>query len=81
MARRTANQKAEISALLTGARAARASGDLASAGEVLATAAELARNGPRPRLRDILTEWSELLAESGDHEGAYRLSREALALL
>ncbi len=81
IARRTGNQKAEISALLTGARAARASGDVDNARDVLAAAAELARSGPRPRLRDILTEWSELLAETGDHQGAYRLSREALGLV
>jgi transcriptional regulator with XRE-family HTH domain len=81
LARRTGNQKAEISALLTGARAARSVGDLGHAAEVLETAADLARSGPRPRLREILAEWSELLAEAGDHEGAYRLSREALALV
>jgi transcriptional regulator with XRE-family HTH domain len=81
LARRTGNQKAEISALLTEARAARNAGDRKRAGKILATAVELARGGPKARLREILTEWSELLAESGDHQRAYELSREALALV
>jgi hypothetical protein len=49
--------------------------------EVLGAAVELARTGPKPRLREILSEWSELLAESGEHQRAYELSREALALV
>lgn len=81
LARKTGNQKAEISALLTEARAARARGDTARAVEILGGAVDLARKGPKPRLREILTEWSELLAESGEHQRAYELSREALALV
>jgi transcriptional regulator with XRE-family HTH domain len=81
LARRTGNQKAEISALLTEARAARAQGDGDRAARILAGAADLARGGPRPRLREILSEWSELLAQAGDHQRAYELSREALALV
>jgi tetratricopeptide (TPR) repeat protein len=81
LARKTGNQKAEISALLTEARAARARGDATRAAEILGTAVELARTGPKPRLREILGEWSELLAESGDHQRAYELSREALGLV
>ena len=81
LARKTGNQKAEISALLTGARAARARGETAQAAEILGSAVELARTGPKPRLREILGEWSELLAESGDHQRAYELSREALGLV
>lgn len=81
LARKTGNQKAEISSLLTGARAARARGDTAGAAEILGSAVELARTGPKPRLREILGEWSELLAESGDHQRAYELSREALGLV
>jgi tetratricopeptide (TPR) repeat protein len=81
LARKTGNQKAEISALLTEARIERTRGDAARAAEVLGGAVELARSGPKPRLREILTEWSELLAESGDHQRAYELSREALALV
>jgi transcriptional regulator with XRE-family HTH domain len=81
LARKAGNQKAEISALLTEARAARAGGDAARAAEVLGGAVELARKGPKPRLREILSEWSELLAESGDLKRAYELSREALGLV
>jgi transcriptional regulator with XRE-family HTH domain len=80
LARAAGNQKAEVSALLTEARAHRAAGDAARAVDVLAGAADIARSGPTPRLREILTQWSELLAESGDHKGAYALSREALEL-
>jgi transcriptional regulator with XRE-family HTH domain len=81
LARRTGNQKAEISALLTEARAARSSGDRERAGEILGAAVELARGGPKARLRELLSAWSELLAEAGDHQRAYELSREALALV
>jgi hypothetical protein len=81
LARRSGNHKAEISGLLTQARARRLLGDTAQAGAILSDAAELARKGPKPRLRDILSEWSELMAESGDVAKAYELSREALALV
>ena len=81
LARRSGNHKAEISGLLTQARAKRLLGDTAQAATILSDAAELARNGPKPRLRDILSEWSELMAESGDVAKAYELSREALALV
>jgi transcriptional regulator with XRE-family HTH domain len=81
LARRSGNQKAEISGLLTQARAHRLRGDSAQAAIVLGEAAELARSGPKPRLREILGEWSQLMAESGDVGRAYELSREALALV
>jgi len=81
MARRSGNHKAEISGLLTQARAKRLLGDTAAAAAILSDAAGLARSGPKPRLRDILSEWSELMAESGDVAKAYELSREALALV
>jgi len=81
LAHRTGNQKAEIGAQLTEARAARAHGDVRRAADILAAAVELARTGPRPRLRELLSEWSELLAETGDHQRAYELSREALTLV
>jgi transcriptional regulator with XRE-family HTH domain len=81
IARRSGNQKAEISGLLTQARAHRLRGDSAQAATVLGDAAELARSGPAPRLREILSEWSELMAESGNVARAYELSREALALV
>lgn len=79
-AERVGNHKAWVSALLTAARAARAAGDVATATGILEDAATVARGGPASRLRDILTEWSEVLAESGDHARAYQLSREALEL-
>ena len=81
LARKSGNQKAEISGLLTQARAHRLRGDSGQAATVLAAAADLARTGPTPRLREILSEWSELMAESGDVARAYELSREALALV
>jgi transcriptional regulator with XRE-family HTH domain len=81
LAHRNGNSKAEISARLTQARAARAQGDGERAAEILAEAVELARRGPKPRLRALLSEWSELLAETGDHQRAYELSREALTLV
>ena len=74
------NTRAELSALLTGARAARKRGENAQATALLETAAQLAEQGPPTRLREVLTEWGELAAESGDHARAYELSRRALAL-
>jgi transcriptional regulator with XRE-family HTH domain len=81
LSRRTGNHRTEVSGLRTQARAHRLRGDNATAATVLASAAELARGGPKPRLREILSEWSELMAESGDVGRAYELSREALALV
>jgi len=81
LARKTGNQKAEVAAMLTEARAARARKDNARAAEILAAVAALAKKGPKARLREVLTEWSELLAETGDLPAAYELSRQALALV
>jgi transcriptional regulator with XRE-family HTH domain len=81
LARRSGNHKAEINGLLTHARAHRLRGDRDEAATVLAEAADLARSGPKPRLREILSEWSDLMAESGDVAQAYQLSREALSLV
>ncbi len=62
-------------------RASRRMGRTAEAAAALQTAAETARTYERvSQLRDILTEWADLLAETGDHAGAYELSREALQL-
>jgi transcriptional regulator with XRE-family HTH domain len=74
------NQKALVDALLTLARAARRSGDLERAFATLERASASAEGGPAARLRLVLTEWSELAAETGDHATAYQLSRRALAL-
>jgi transcriptional regulator with XRE-family HTH domain len=81
LADRTGNRKAWISAALTRARAFRQSGDGAAAAGALEAAAERAREHQRPsQLRDILTEWADVLAELGDAKSAYALSREALQL-
>ncbi len=78
----TMNHKAAISAALTHARVARRRGDLAVAAQRMETAAGLAREHARPQQQgDVLTEWSEILAELGDVGGAYRLSREALEVV
>jgi hypothetical protein len=74
------NQKALVDALLTVARTARARGDREVAVQTLERAAAAAAEGPSTRLRVVLTEWSELAAEAGDHATAYELSRRALAL-
>jgi transcriptional regulator with XRE-family HTH domain len=76
------NHKAAISASLTLARIARAGGDLRAAAERMEGAANLAREHGRPQqLREILTEWSDVLSELGDDKGAFQLSREALQLV
>ncbi len=70
-----------MSASLTLARIARTSGDARLAADRMEAAAALAREHARPQqLRDILTEWSDLLSALGDDAGAYRVSREALQL-
>jgi uncharacterized protein HemY len=80
LAERTGNGRARLSSLLTAARAARRAGDRTRASELLETAANLAESAPPDRLREVLTEWSELAAESGDHARAYELTRRALAI-
>jgi len=76
------NQKAGISASLTLARIARAAGELPAAAERMEAAANLARAHARPQqLREILTEWSDVLSAMGDDKGAFQLSREALQLV
>jgi len=80
LSERTNNTRAQLSALLTAARAARRSNDIGRAVELLERAERAAESAPQSRLREVLTEWSELAAESGDHARAYELSRRALAL-
>jgi tetratricopeptide (TPR) repeat protein len=80
LAGRLGNHKAVVDALLTVARAARLLGDPSAARAALERAAAAAQDGPTPRLRLVLTEWSELAAETGDHATAYELSRRALDL-
>jgi transcriptional regulator with XRE-family HTH domain len=74
------NQKALVDALLTVARSARRQGDVERAFATLERAAVAAEDGPMARLKLVLTEWSELAAETGDHATAYQLSRRALDL-
>ena len=74
------NAKALVDALLTTARIARRRGDAAAAAATLVEAERAAASGPPARLREVLTERSELAAEAGDHAAAYELGRRALAL-
>jgi ATP/maltotriose-dependent transcriptional regulator MalT len=80
MATDLGNQKALVDALLTVARAARRQGDPQRAFGTLERASVAAEDGPTARLKLVLTEWSELAAETGDHATAYQLSRRALDL-
>ncbi|MFN2483973.1 MAG: tetratricopeptide repeat protein [Candidatus Limnocylindria bacterium] len=78
-AERSSNDKALGSALLTRARAARRAGRLDAAAADFERAASLLRaRGPRARLREALREWADVAADTGEHEQAYRLAREAL---
>ena len=80
LAEASQNDKGLVDALLTIARTRRRQDDREAAGQALARAADVAANGPRARLRTVLTEWSEIAAEAGDHAAAYDLTRRALAL-
>ena len=80
LAEQVANDKALVDALLTRARVARARGDADGAIGFLERAASVAAEGPAARLRVVLTEWSDVLAEGGDHARAYELSKRALNL-
>jgi hypothetical protein len=69
-----------VDALVTLARTARRQGDVKLAFATLGRASAIAEGGPAARFRLVLTEWSELAAETGDHATAYQLSRRALDL-
>jgi hypothetical protein len=80
-ARRSGNEFAGLMAMLTEARALRRAGRPAEAEDRFGEAAAVARTSKAPnRLREVLREWADLRAESGDHRGAYELSSEALAV-
>ena len=80
-ARRSGNELTQLAAIRTEARALRAAGRPGEAEQRFAEAANLARAGRVPyRLREVLTDWADLRAESGDHRGAYELTAEALAV-
>lgn len=79
LAESSGNQKALVSARLLVARCRRADGDLAGAAATLEQAAATAEAlGRRAQLQGVLAEWSEVLADLGDHKQAYALSRRAL---
>ncbi|HEY7132197.1 MAG TPA: hypothetical protein VH440_08085, partial [Candidatus Limnocylindrales bacterium] len=80
LAESVSNTKGAVDALLTVARAARRQGRTADAVAALGRAESLAAGAPPARLRQVLTEWSEIAAEAGDHAAAYELTRRALAL-
>jgi tetratricopeptide (TPR) repeat protein len=68
-----------LSALLTAAKAHRAVGDTAEARERYERAAAAVRAGGGPaRRREVLAEFAEFLAESGDGEAALAIYRDAL---
>jgi hypothetical protein len=80
-AKRSGNELARLAAMLTEARAMRVDGQLAEAEGKFAAAAALARTSRVPnRLREVLGEWADLRANSGDHRGAYELTSEALTV-
>jgi tetratricopeptide (TPR) repeat protein len=73
------NRKAGISAALTRGRIARRVGEPDRAVAILEAAIASAReHGRSAQLRDLLVELSEVMAERGDSQRAYRLVREAL---
>jgi transcriptional regulator with XRE-family HTH domain len=79
LAEATPNDFAEQGALLTLARADRALGRNGDALAHYERAADLARREGKPsRIRLVLGEYAEALAEAGDHERAFSLLREAV---
>ena len=79
LAEETHNDKASVDALLALARAERALGDPSASAALYERAVELARGSSHPGLiRDALGEWADVLTESGQHERAAALLREAL---
>jgi transcriptional regulator with XRE-family HTH domain len=79
-AERSGSQKGIVDALLTRARVARQRGDTAAAIAALERAEAAATDGPSARLKAVLTERAEVLAEQGDHAAAWKRSKRALAL-
>ncbi len=79
LAEETHNDKAAVDAVLALARADRALGDPTAAAVRYERAVDLARNSSRPGLiREAIGEWADVLTESGQHERAATLLREAL---
>ena len=80
-AERSGNEFGGLMAMLTEARALRRA-DRGEEAEVrFAEAARVARASRAPnRLREVLREWADLRAATGDHRGAYELTSEALTV-
>jgi tetratricopeptide (TPR) repeat protein len=80
-ASRSGNELARMAAVITEARALRRASRTDEAERTFAEAVAIARESRVPnRLREVLREWADLRAETGDHRGAYELTREALAV-
>jgi tetratricopeptide (TPR) repeat protein len=78
---RSGNAYVGLVAMITEARALRASQRLEEAEARFGEAARTARESRVPnRLREVLREWADLRAERGDHRGAYELTSEALTV-
>ncbi|MGD0248167.1 MAG: hypothetical protein ABSB75_03855 [Candidatus Limnocylindrales bacterium] len=81
VADRTQNAKAAVDALLTQARARVQKGDTSAALIAYERAGTLARGaGSASLTRKALREWADVLAATGQHEQAFALMREALAV-
>jgi tetratricopeptide (TPR) repeat protein len=81
LARDTGDRKAEISALVSLARARRAQDDLPATRAALEEAARIARlHTRRALLQSVLGELADVIAEEGDLKGALAVSQEALAV-
>ena len=81
MAERTHNVKATVDALLTHARARSSEGDTPAALAAFERSGSLAREVGNARLfRTVLREWADALAADGQHERAFAVMREALAV-
>ena len=81
VAERSVNLKASVDALLTLARAQAALGDNEAALEANRRAGELARQlGYKSLVRKALGDWADALAAAGQHEQAFAIMREALAV-
>jgi len=79
VAEHSGNKVAAAGALTTAARAHAALSDRVQAEAAFERAAALCRDINRPKLlRRVLTEWADLVAESGDHAAAFALTKEAL---
>jgi tetratricopeptide (TPR) repeat protein len=78
-ARAADNHKALADASVTMARASVQAGRPEQALEMYEQAAALLRGGgTTARLAEVLAEWADVVARMGDHQTAYRLTREAL---